>query len=59
MPSGTLNIDYLLSEVMKLKSLLEDPHPRLASWRHMYSLCMENIADFWNGKQQKESTNAQ
>ena len=53
------NIDYLLSEVMKLKSLLEDPHPRLASWRHMYSLCMENIADFWNGKQQKESTNAQ
>ena len=59
MPSETPNIDYLLSEVTKLKELLEDPHPGLASWVDMYFLRMKNINDFWDGKYRGEPTNAQ
>lgn len=65
MPSKNPNImiggihQYLLSEVTKLKALLEDPHPGLAPWVEMYCLHMENISDFWNDKEREEPTNAQ
>lgn len=47
-PAITPNIDYLREQVAKLKMLLDDPQPGLASWAQMYGERMQAISDFWN-----------
>ncbi len=47
-------LEELKIEVDKLKHLLDDPQPGLASWCMLYGECMTNINNFWN---QKQTTN--
>ncbi len=53
-PVPTPNLDYLRDQVNKLKLLLDDPQPGLASWVIMYGDRMKAINDFWNDKPRKE-----
>lgn len=53
--SQTPNLDYLRGEVDKLKALLDDPQPGLSTWVGFYHETMENINDFWNGKDKPEA----
>ena len=43
------NIEFLKEQVDKLKSLLDDPQPGLASWVQMYGERMQALSNFKDG----------
>ena len=50
--TSTPRLDQLREHVNKLKLLLDDAQPGLASWCMMYGEQMKAISDFWNDKPQ-------
>lgn len=56
--SDTPNIDFVLSHVSALKSLLEDPHPGLMSWVELYGGHMKALADFWGKGRESDGDDA-
>lgn len=46
--SNTPNLDHLKVLVNRLKALLDDPQPGMASWVQMYGETMSQIVDFWS-----------
>lgn len=48
--SATPRLDEIRDHVSKLKCLLDDPQPELASWAQLYHERMTAINDFWLAK---------
>lgn len=43
-------LEELRANVGRLKALLDDPHPGLATWCECYGRAMQAVSDFWAGK---------
>lgn len=47
---GKMKIEELKNEVIKLLSLLEDPHPGLTTWNFFLNERLKNITALYNNK---------